>query len=304
MVAPARSSVALILAAAAWGTGTVVSKHAVAEFPPLTLLSIQLTASVIVLVGLMRWRGIALVDPAASPLLGRFGILNPGLAYALSLIGLTQISASLSVLLWALEPILILLLAALVLGERVRRTVPALSVVAVTGMLLVAYQPDTAGSALGIGLTVAGVVCCAVYTVVTRRWIGTSDGTAPVVLAQQAHALVVGLVVVGGLWALGGAVAPASVSLLGWASAIGSGVLYYAIAYWLYLSALRDVPASLAAASFYLVPAFGLGASYLALGERLSAGQWLGILVVTVAVIGILRETTLRAARPAAVPAA
>ena len=98
--------------------------------------------------------------------------------------------------------------------------------------------------------------------------------------------------------------APASVSLLGWASAIGSGVLYYAIAYWLYLSALRDVPASLAAASFYLVPAFGLGASYLALGERLSAGQWLGILVVTVAVIGILRETTLRAARPAAVPAA
>ena len=159
----------------------------------------------------MRWRRIPLRDPSAPVLLGRLGMLNPGLAYALSLLGLAHISASLSVLLWALEPILILVLAAWFLSERVGWIVLALSAVAVSGMLLVAYQPGTAGNALGVALTVAGVLCCAIYTVVTRRWIGASDGTAPVVVSQQAHALGFGLVVVTILWLLGGAVRPGAV---------------------------------------------------------------------------------------------
>jgi probable blue pigment (indigoidine) exporter len=289
-----RSFLALILAAAAWGTGTVISKRAVAEIPPLTLLAVQLAASLVVLVLLMRWRGIPLVDPRATPLLGRLGILNPGLAYALSLFGLAHIGASLSVLLWALEPILILVLAAAFLSERVSRLALGLSAVAVAALLLVAYEPGTAGSALGVGLTIAGVVCCAVYTIVTRRWIGTSDATAPIVAGQQTHALGVALLVVAALLVTGSDVWPGATSALGWASAIGSGVLYYGVAYWLYLSALRDVPAPIAAASFYLVPVFGVAASFLLLGERLEQGQWLGVLVVCLAVIGILRRTTLR----------
>jgi probable blue pigment (indigoidine) exporter len=288
---PGGAVLALILAAAAWGTGTVVSKHAVAEIPPLTLLPIQLGASLVVLALLMRSQGIPLVDRTAPSLLGRLGILNPGMAYALSLLGLAHIGASLSVILWALEPILILLLAAWFLAERVGRLVLALSAIAIGGMLLVAYQPGSAGNALGVALTVAGVACCAVYTIISRRWIGTSDGTAPVVLAQQAHALGLALVVVLVLWLTGGAVTTGAVSPGGWASAVGSGVLYYGVAYWLYLSALREVPASVAAASFYLVPVFGVAASVLFLGERLDPGQWLGVLVVALAVLGILRRT-------------
>jgi drug/metabolite transporter (DMT)-like permease len=299
-----RSFVALVLAAAAWGTGTAISKRAVAEIPPLTLLAIQLAASLATLVPLMRWRHVSLVDPGASSLLGRLGILNPGLAYALSLVGLAHISASLSVLLWALEPILILILAARFLSERVGREVLVLSTVAVTGILLVSYEPGAAGSALGVGLTVAGVPCCAIYTIVTRRWIGTSDATAPVVAAQQAHALGFSLVVVLILWTAGGAVSPQGVSALGWASAIASGVLYYGAAYWLYLSALRSVPASFAAASFYLVPVFGLAAGFAILGERLDPGQWLGIAIVSLAVVGILRRTEARQVVPPVVAAA
>jgi probable blue pigment (indigoidine) exporter len=299
-----RSSIALVIAAAAWGTGTVVSKRAVAEIPPLTLLPIQLAASLVVLVLLMRWRRVSLTDPGASSLLGRLGILNPGLAYALSLLGLAHITASLSVLLWALEPILILVLAAWLLSERVGVIVLTLSLVALSGMLLVAYQPGTSGNALGVALTVAGVVCCAIYTIITRRWIGTSDSTAPVVVTQQAHALGFGLVVVVALWLVGGAVRPETVSALAWASAIGSGVLYYGLAYWLYLSALRNVPASFAAASFYLVPVFGVTAGFLALGERLDPGQWLGVAIVSVAVIGILRRTEHDEPVPAAVRSA
>lgn len=297
-----RSVLALILAAASWGLGTVVAKRAVAEIAPITLLAVQLAASLFVLALLMRWRGLPFRDPSASPLLGRLGLLNPGLAYALSLLGLVHIGASLSVLLWAMEPLLILLLAGWMLHERVGATVVGLSLVAAAGMALVVYQPGSASAGVGVVLTVAGVVCCAVYTVVTRRWIATSDSTAQVVFAQQAHALGFALAVVAALALVGGAVIPASVSAAGVASAVGSGVLYYGSAYWFYLSALRDMPASLAASSFYLIPVFGVAGGLLLLGERLSLAQWLGIAIVASAVVGILRRTGVGASEAAPRP--
>ena len=75
-----------------------------------------------------------------------------------------------------------------------------------------------------------------------------------------------------------------AITPLGLASAIASGVLYYAAAYWFYLSALRTVPASLAASSFYLIPVFGVAAGSLLLGDRLEPVQWIGVGIVAVAV--------------------
>jgi probable blue pigment (indigoidine) exporter len=286
-----RAILALTLAAASWGLGTVVAKRAVTEIAPLTLLAIQLGASLTILAVLMRSRGVSFRDSAASPILGRLGVLNPGLAYALSLLGLVHISASLSVLLWAMEPLLILLLAGWLLRERVGVSVVILSVAAVGGMTLVIDQPGSTGTALGVGLTLAGVVCCAIYTIVTRRWIGTSDSTVQVVFTQQAHALGFAMVVVVALMVAGGAVLPDKVSLAGWASAAGSGVLYYGLAYWFYLSGLRYMPASLAAATFYLIPVFGVAGGVLLLGERLALEQWVGVAVVAGSVLLILRQT-------------
>jgi probable blue pigment (indigoidine) exporter len=277
----------LTLAAACWGLGTVISKRAVAEIPPLTLLPIQLAASLVVLNVLMRRRGIPLRGGAGAPLLGRLGILNPGLAYALSLLGLVSISASLSVLIWAFEPLMIMALAAVVLRERIGPALVVLSLAAIAGMVLVLYNPTTGAQWPGVLLTIAGVGCCAVYTVVARRWIGSSDSTAQVVFTQQAYALGFALVVVVGISFLGGGMALTMVSPIAWLSAIVSGVLYYAAAYWFYLNGLRGVRASFAAVSFYLIPIFGLAASFVLLGERLEAGQWVGVALVLAAVLAI-----------------
>lgn len=289
---PWRAVLALTLAAACWGIGTVVSKYAIDELPPLTLLPIQLGSSLVALALLMRWRGLPFRDPSAPPILGRLGVLNPGIAYALSLLGLVLINASLSVMLWAIEPLLILFLAGWFLHERITPVLVGLSLVAVAGMLLVIYQPGSTGTPLGVALTVAGVACCAIYTVVTRRWLATAASTSQVIVSQQTHALGFALVLVVALWLLGGAVRPDHVSLGGWASAIGSGVLYYGLAYWLYLSGLRQVPASVAAVSFYLIPIFGVAGSYLFLGERLDPSQWIGVGIVLAAVYAIIRRTS------------
>jgi probable blue pigment (indigoidine) exporter len=294
---PRRALISLVLAAASWGAATAVSKRAVAEMPPLTLLAIQLAASLVVLALLMRWRHEPFRDPTASPILGRLGVLNPGLAYALGLLGLVHISASLSVLLWAAEPLMILLLAGWLLRERVTPGVVVLSLIAAAGMALVVYAPGGSGHLLGVALTLAGVACCAIYTVVARRWLGTAEGTAAVVATQQLYALAFALLVVIAVWIAGGAVRPGNVSSAGWLSALLSGVLYYGVAFWLYLAGLRQVPAPIAAVSFYLIPIFGLAAAFLLLGERLNPQQWLGAGVVIAAVLVIFRASVTPAAR-------
>ena len=278
---------ALILAAVCWGTGTVISKAALAEIAPITLLAIQLASSLAVLAVVMRSQGVGLRNDGPA-LLGRLGLLNPGAAYALSLLGLVTITASLSVLLWALEPLLILFLAAWFLREPVTPRLVVLSLIALAGMLLVVYDPASSGQLIGVALTVAGVVCCAVYSVVTRRFIPDARETSQVVLSQQAHALVFALVLVVLAGIAGGTMLPQDLTAVGLASAVGSGVLYYAGAYWFYLGALRHVPASLAATSFYLIPIVGVAAGAVLLGERLAPQQWVGAVAVLAALFGIL----------------
>lgn len=232
---PRRDLLLLAAAAACWGLGTVVSKRAIAELPPLVLFPIQLTSSVVLLALLMRRARLPLAG--GPPLLGRLGILNPGLAYALGLIGLTYISASLYVLLWAVEPLLIVLLAGIFLGEVITRRFVLLSAIAAAGMGLVVYDPATSGQWPGVVLTLAGVGCCAAYSVIAKRWVGSSDSTAQVVLAQQVYALglAVPLAVIAAL--VGGTLRWSGVSPIALLSALGSGLLYYAAAYWFYLSA-------------------------------------------------------------------
>lgn len=298
-----RPLAALIGAAACWGIATVISKRAVEELSPLSLLAVQLAVSCLVLVVLLRLRGIPLRDRAASPVLVWLGVLNPGIAYLLSLVGLMSIDASLSVVLWATEPLLIVILAGLVLGERLGPGVIVAILGALAGLGLLLYEPTAAGAVPGIALTIAGVGCCAVYTVAARRWLGTADGTAPVVLGQQAAALgfvVVALVVASAAGSALGAV-PLHVSAAGWLSAGLSGVLYYAAAYWLYLSALRTLPATIAASSFFLIPIFGVATAWVVRDERLSGLQWLGAAIVLVAVLTILRRA---AGAPQPAPAA
>ncbi len=59
------------------------------------------------------------------------------------------------------------------------------------------------------------------------------------------------------------------------------------------------MPASSAAASFYLIPVFGVTGAFVFLGERLEASQWLGAAVVLLAVYAILRRLHDETAEPA-----
>jgi drug/metabolite transporter (DMT)-like permease len=273
----------LVAATACWGLGTVLSKHVLDRgVAPLTLLAIELTASSLLLLLATLLSRAPLLWSAHLARLALLGILNPGIAYALGLLGLVTISASLSVLLWATEPVLIMLLAVLLLRERVAAATMVGVAVALVGVLLVLYRPGAAGSARGIALTLGAVAACALYAVLTR-WLLLDDSSLTVVLVQQSAALTfaVALVATTGLtgsWDLG---LPTDAAT--WVLAAASGAVYYGLAFWLFIGGLRGVPASVAGSLFPLIPVFGLAAAYVA-GDRLTDRQWIGAVVVVVAI--------------------
>lgn len=278
-----RHALFLTGAAACWGIATVISKRAVDEIPALTLLPLQLAVSVITLLVLTRIQGLRVIWSPDLRRLGALGVLNPGISYTLSLLGLAHITASLSVLLWTVEPLLILVLARWLLRDQITWPLAIAMAGAFSGVLLIVVESGTGGAALGVALTLAGVGACAVYTVICRKLLA-DDSTLTVVLIQQGCALVFAVALLAVAHLAGARLGVVHVSAWAWLSAATSGVFYYAIAFWLYLNGLRRVPAAVAGMFINLIPVFGITAGYLLLAERFSARQWLGASVVVAAV--------------------
>jgi drug/metabolite transporter (DMT)-like permease len=280
---------ALVAATACWGVGTVVTKRVLDDVAPLTLLPMQLTASCVLLLVLCLSTRQRLTWSPATRRLAVLGVLNPGLAYAFGLLGLFSITASMSVLLWAAEPVLIVAFAVVLLREHVPTRLLAALAAAVAGVLLVVYQPGVTGTTVGMALTLTAVGCCALYTVATRRLL-LDDASLSVALAQQLAALAFAMVlttvvqVAGGPgWTLGGH------GWRTWAATAASGWLYYGLAFWFYLAGLRHVEASVAGSYLPLVPVFGVAAGFL-FGDRLEVQQWFGATVVVVATAAMAFE--------------
>jgi drug/metabolite transporter (DMT)-like permease len=289
----------LVIACALWGGATVLSKHLLASVPPVELLALQLAASTIAL-----WLIVAAVpsrafDQRALVPLILHGLLNPGLSYTLSLFGLAEIPAGVATLLWAAEPIMILGLAGIVLGEPVTVRLLALMAIGAFGVLLVAGAFGSSEMEISFGgilLMLGAVLCCAAYTVFSRRVAASTDPLLTVSIQQTA-----GLV-----WALcllplevRFSAFPISVSLSTIATAALSGLLYYAAAYWLYLAALKSVPAAVAGSFFNMIPVVGVALAFVFLGESLTPIQITGALVIMASMILLVRWTAPQEIAPA-----
>jgi len=284
-------TVSLTLASVFWGVATVISKALLSSVPPITFLVIQLVPSVCVLWVLVLAKGVRPLSWEGLVPLTLIGLLNPGLSYTLSMLGLTRTSASVATLLWAAEPALIVATAWLLLREAITARFVIATAVAACGVLLVSgivgsgNLTDTSG--YGVTLILGGVLCCALYTVLSRK-IASKIDPLPAVAIQQT----VGLVWVIAIWPLepqGGAInnvfALSPKDLLGGAV---SGLMYYAAAFWFYLNALRSVPATTASIFINLTPVFGVGTAYIFLGERLTQSQWVGAVTILLSVLALM----------------
>ncbi len=272
-----------LLACLSWACGSVLTKALLAQADPLTILSGQLTASVVGLwtislasgsqIRLDEWR------------IGLPGIFQPGLAYGLSMIALTQISVTLEGMIFTIETPLILLLAWPLLGERPTRLLAALGLLAFAGVLILTWRPETelaAGDGFAVSLIVFGALFAALYTVIVRRMSADVDALRLTRASQTMGWLAVLIV----WWAMQKP-EPSALGVTDAALIAGSGLLLNAIPFFLYGLVLEWASAGFAALLLPLVPLMTAAVACAVLGETLTSLQWLGALLVLSSVVAL-----------------
>lgn len=124
------------LAALCWGSATVMSKGALDQVPPIALFVIQLASSLAFLWTLLLVRGVRTGAIRDAFRIAWLGLLEPGIAFVLALIGLAYTKAGIATLIASSEAPMIAALSALLLRERLSARFFALSAIALAGLTL------------------------------------------------------------------------------------------------------------------------------------------------------------------------
>lgn len=276
----------MLLAAASWGLGLVMTKVTLQQLAPLDVLAVELAVGAVVIgavllarrrVGTLRqWRAFAVL-----------GLLEPGLSYGLGDFGLAHTSASHGALLVASDSIFAVLVARLVLSERLAPRTAVAVVIGFAGSVAIGASGGGAhmGSALGDVLVLAGTASAAGYTVAARRLADTEADAVTVTAVQLLAASVVSLPLLAYAAASGHSrlLDADSAHLL---AAVATGVLTTAVPFLLFNVAIREVEIASAALLLNLTPVIGAVLAAVLLGEALTALGLIGGGVVLVAALG------------------
>ncbi|MFA5951950.1 MAG: DMT family transporter [Hyphomicrobium sp.] len=285
---------AAVLAALCWGAATVMSKAALDDVSPVTLLALQLAASVTLLWTVVWWQRLPMGEWSAIWRYARLGLLEPGLTYCLGLVGLSDMTAGGATLIQSSEAIMIVIVSAILFKDRPTRSFVVVLIFALFGLALAlgvfSSEVTTGNGVLGISLLYTATATAAVYVVLSSR---LAAHTNPILIVawQQTVALIFAIILLPvELLSPNGLIVPDSYST--WAVVIISGVVQYGIAFSLYMLALSAISANVAGTFLNLIPVFGLLIAFLALGEKLSVLQVAGAIVTSAAIIVLHRFGT------------
>ncbi|MFQ1002333.1 EamA family transporter [Modestobacter sp. SSW1-42] len=183
-----------------------------------------------------------------------------------------------------LQPLIALLLAAVLLGERLRRRFWTFAVPALVGAWLLAFPRPldiSVASAAAASLALGAAVLWAAGTVLGR--FAAAEMTADDTMALR---FAFGLVAMVGMVSLRGGWAPLPLRAVPFV--VGLALVTGLLALALYYRALRHTPASRATLAELAFPVTAAGVGVVVLGRALTPSQWLGFVVVLVAVTAVV----------------
>jgi drug/metabolite transporter (DMT)-like permease len=287
----------MTLAALSWGSGIVMTKITLEQLAPLDVLAVELVIGAGVVWAVLFARGGLgpLADWRAFAVLG---LLEPGLSFALGDFGLDMTGAADGALLIASESLFAVLLARLVLNERLSLRAAVAVGVGFTGSLIIGLGQSGAGRATLIGdlLVLGGSAAAAAYTVAARRVARRGNPDAVTVTAVQlVVAAIVSMPLVTAA-AAGGHSHLADADTAHLVAAVVTGLLSTAVPFLLYNVAIRDVQVAGAAVIGNLIPVMGAVLAVALLGESLAFLQVLGGVAIVLAAFGAEEQSSVMAA--------
>lgn len=268
---PVMSLVALAVLIVVWGLSIPVTKLGLADFPPMTLTALRYLAAAPFFV----WFALRAPLPPLRALIAMaaIGIVGIGIGQVSQAVGVNLTAASVATVIGATIPILVVLLAALRLGQRIRGIHILGLLVAIGGVGVIATGgrlsalAEAGGALLGDGLMVVSAVSVALYYVLSTE-LAARHGVLTV--AAWGSLFGTAALLPFAAWEL------ATIPLLpptatGIASVLYLGIFVTVAGVVVWLNLMSSLPARIAAGSQYLQPLVGIVASAWLFGDAIGA---------------------------------
>ncbi|WP_116245480.1 EamA family transporter [Nocardiopsis sp. FIRDI 009] len=281
----ALDSLLTLTAPVVWGSTYVVTTELLPPDRPLLAAAMRsLPAGLILLAacrvlprGVWWWRALVL------------GTLNMGAFFYLLFVAAYLLPGGIAALVMSVQPMLVLVLAALLLGDRVRPVHALACVLGVVGVGLLVVGPEAALDPVGILAGLAAAGCMATGIVLTKRW-GRPEGAG--VLAMTGWQLT----------AAGLLLAPAALAVEGLPDRLTGanlagygylGLIGALLAYALWFRGVERLPALAVSFLGFGSPLAATALGWAVLGQALSPTQAAGALI-TVAAVAVVQVAAAR----------
>ena len=267
-----------LIAVAAWGGSFPAIKVALADVSLTTLIWLRFGSGVLALFLLIIVRKRARFLPFKEAFLfAALGFLGIFFHNAIQAFALKTVSAGMSGLIIATNPIAIAALGALILGERIDRGTVGGILLAAIGVLVILARGDPAflllrGFSTGELLMIFSVFTWGLFTVFSRKALQRTPPELAMIYALSFGWL---YSTVPFLYCGGVAELPA-ISAAAWINILFLGVLCSGLAYFLWYDALRVLPASEVGVFLYINPVVAVILSAAFLGEAVTPSMILG----------------------------
>ena len=280
---PGRARIALMTAAFLWAVSFVAVKVALDEVPPLVVVTVRLLISAACfLPWVLATGGTRGIDRRGGARLFILSLFGTSLHYATQTVGLQYTTASNGSVYTTTGPITILLLSALVLGERITLRKALGVAVAMVGVVVVmgaeTFRSFEFGNIKGDLLILASIVMWGLFTVFGKTM--TDELGAFRVTAWVTILGAVTMVPIGAWEARAAGFSVAGTSAEAWAAIAFLGVACSFLATLLYFVALGLSESQKVGVYLYTIPPMTAVVAALYLGEVITANLVIGAILV------------------------
>ena len=275
-----RRLIPLFAAFVLWGSQYVISKIALRTVPPVTLLALRYLVSVPALFIVLRLRhALTPVKKGDWPILFAIGFTGYFASFCLQMLGVNQLTGSVSSLLGAMNPIFIPILAAFFLHERITPAKIACVALSMAGVVVIVGVDGTV-DASGALLMLASVFLWSTASIIIRRVSGRYD---PMQIALIA--ILCALPFTGGWSFIELQSAPCSFTLESVLAVLYMGVLGTAVTHSLWNYSLRVMDASFCSMFYPMQPLVSSILGVLFLHEAVTPGFVIGALMICCGIV-------------------
>lgn len=277
---------ALLVTVLVWGLSFIATKIALISFTPVIYMFLRFGLASLLFLLILLHKGFPKLSGEEHNKLFLLALFEPGLYYFFETTGLVYTTASKASIIISTVPVAVIILAAIVLKERITKENLLGIILSITGIfILVLGDPEFSwslqGSFLGDLLVSGAVISAAFYMVITRHLGQTLNS-----LVITSYQMFYGTLIFAPIFLFKySSVDLSQIYLPSIAAIIFLALFPTVIGYWAYNYALTQIPASRAGIFLNGVPVVTAIGAWIILGERLTWIQGIGGIIVILGVM-------------------